>query len=62
MRGHKFTEEERKQLESNPNIEKVLGCNVEYTSAFKAYALNAADEGKHAMLIFSEAGIPDWLN
>lgn len=62
MKHHKFTESERRQLESNPNIAMVLNSNVEYTSAFKAYALARFAEGYSPKHVFEQAGIPDWLN
>lgn len=63
MKNHIFTPEERNKLESNPNISKVMNSNVEYTEAFKQRALYEHRElGKSAKQIFSEAGIPDWLN
>lgn len=62
MKHHKFTQDERKILESNQNIARVLNSNVEYTSAFKAYALNRLENGHSPKFIFKEAGIPDWLN
>ena len=63
MRHHIFTIEERKELESNPNISKVCNSNVEYTDKFKERVFNERKEfGKSAKQIFEEAGIPDWLN
>ena len=63
MKHHIFTLAEREELESNPNISKVLNSNVEYTEEFKQKALNEHEVlGKTAKQIFSEAGIPDWLN
>ena len=63
MKHHIFTDKERAELESNPNISKVLNSNVEYTQAFKEKALYEHTElGKSAKQIFQEAGIPDWLN
>lgn len=63
MKHHIFTIEERKELEENPNILRVLNSNVEYTEEFRQKVLYEHKElGKTAKQIFSEAGIPDWLN
>ena len=62
MKHHMFTLAERLELESNPNISKVLN-SVEYTEEFKQKAMYEHKElGKIAKQIFSEAGIPDWFN
>ena len=51
------------ELEKNPCIFKVLNSNVEYTEEFKQKSLYEHNEyGKSAKEIFTEAGIPDWLN
>lgn len=63
MKRHKFTSEERLELEKNPCIFKVLNSNIEYTEEFKQKSLYEHNEyGKSAKQIFAEAGIPDWLN
>lgn len=63
MKHHTFTAEERSELESNPHIRKVCNSNVEYTEEFRQKVLKEHDEqGKSAKQIFTEAGIPDWLN
>ena len=63
MKHHIFTLAEREELESNPNISKVLNSNVEYTEEFKQKVLYEHEElGKTAKQIFSEANIPDWFN
>ena len=63
MKHHIFTLVERAELENNPNISKILNSNVEYTEEFKQKALYEHETlGKTAKQIFSEAGIPDWLN
>ena len=63
MKQHIFTQEERSELESNQHIIKVMNCNVEYTEAFKQQVMHEHEElGKSAKQIFTEAGIPDWLN
>lgn len=63
MKQHIFTNEERQELESNPNILKVINSNVEYTEEFKERVLKEQEEsGKSAKQLFWSAGIPDWLN
>ena len=63
MKRRIFTEEERLELEKNPNILKVLNSNVEFCEEFKSRVVREHDEeGKSAKQIFAEAGIPDWLN
>ena len=63
MKHHIFTQKERLELESNPNISKVLNSNVEYTEEFKQRVLREHKElSKSAKQIFAEADIPDWLN
>ncbi len=63
MKRRLFTEEERLELEQNPNILKVLTSNVEFTQEFKHKALQEHDEeGKTCREIFANAGIPAWLN
>ena len=63
MKHHIFTPEERSELASNPHISKVMNSNVEYTAEFKERVLQEHKEfGKSAKQIFTEAGIPDWLN
>ena len=63
MKYHIFTLEEKSELETNPNIIKVMNSNVEYTEAFKQRVLHEHEEFyKSAKQIFAEAGIPDWLN
>ena len=62
-RGHKFTQSERDETEKNSNILKVLNSNLVYTEAFNQQAICEHDiKGKSAKLIFTEPGIPDWLN
>lgn len=58
-----FSQEERHDLENNPRIEKVLNSNIEFTQDFKDFALlEHYMNGKTCRQIFSEAGLPDWLN
>ena len=61
MKHHKFTEAEREELLKCPHNTKVKGSNVEYTSSFKAYALNEKRRGMLTAQIFISAGIPHWL-
>lgn len=53
----KFTQEQRKLLENNPNIQAVLSTHVLYTKEFKEKALTEYALGKSASQIFDEAGI-----
>lgn len=63
MKHHIFTQEEISELETNPHISKVMNSNVEYTEEFKQRVFYEHEElGKTAKQIFTEAGIPDWLN
>jgi len=63
MKHHIFTSEEKRELERNSNISKVINSNVEYTEEFKQKVLREHEKsGKTAKQIFSEAGIPDWFN
>ncbi len=59
----KFNTEQKQELLSNPNVEKVLNCNVVYTDEFKRKALyHHFEEGISCRQVFKNAGIPDWLN
>ena len=63
MKHHIFTPEKKSKWEANPNISKVINSNVEYTEEFKQRVLREHKEfWKSAKQIFTEAGIPDWLN
>lgn len=63
MRGYKFTQTEREELEKNLNILNVLNSNVLYTVTFKQQAICDHEiKGKSAKLIFAEARVPEWLN
>ena len=53
----KFTQEEKKILESNPNIQAVLTNQVLYTKEFREKAVLEYEGGKSANQIFQEAGI-----
>lgn len=63
MQRRLFTEEERLELKKNLNILKTVNSNVEFDEGFKQKALFEQTElGKSTKQIFTEAGIPDWLN
>ncbi|MEC2346184.1 hypothetical protein P9H28_19125 [Paenibacillus barengoltzii] len=51
-----FTEQQRKQLESNPNVQHVTDRTITYTPSFKLAAIKAYQEGKTPMEIFLNAG------
>ena len=53
----KFTKEEKKLLEQNPNIQAVFSNQVLYTKEFKENAVKEYENGKSARQIFEEAGI-----
>lgn len=53
----KFTEKERKSLESNKYIKKVTDKNVQYTGDFMKLALKKYDQGVAPIDIWLEAGI-----
>jgi len=52
----KFTEEEIKKLEQNPNVLRVKNDRIYYTESFKEQAKQAYLLGKTAKQIFIEAG------
>ena len=55
MKRRIFTEEERLELEKNPNILKVLNSNVEFCEEFKSRVVREHDEeGKSAKQIFAD--------
>lgn len=63
MKRRIFSEEERLELEKNPNILRVLNSNIEFSESFKQKAVfEQRSLGKSAKQIFAEAGVPDWLN
>lgn len=39
MKHHVFTSEEKRELETNPHISKIMNSNVEYTEEFKERVL-----------------------
>lgn len=53
----KFTKEEKKLLESNPNIQAVLSNQVLYSKEFKEKAVKEYNDGKSANQIFIDAGL-----
>jgi transposase-like protein len=52
----RYTEAQMKQLESNPNVQRVSETNISFTPAFKLAAVMAYKAGKTPMEIFLEAG------
>lgn len=52
-----FSDSDRKDLESNPNVLKVTHSNVTYKPAFKIKAIKQLLKGSTPKDIFSEAGI-----
>lgn len=57
MRGRDFTQEERRLLEANSSVLKVVNSNIIYTEEFKQLAIMRHKDGISARLIFIEAGI-----
>lgn len=53
----KFTDQQRKLLVSNKNIEKVTSSNVQFTVKFKLSSLKEFESGRSAEEIFESAGI-----
>lgn len=51
-----FTESQRKDLESNPNVIKVSDRSITYSPAFKVAAVNEYLKGKSPYQIFVEQG------
>ena len=52
-----FSDSDRKDLESNPNVEKVTTSHVVYTLKFKLHALKKYDQGITPKRIFTDAKI-----
>ena len=52
----KFTNEERKELEQNPNVQYVTPRYIFYTNEFKEKAITEYLMGKSARKIFEDAG------
>lgn len=62
MTRKRFTDQEKVELQKNPNILKVRDCNATFSPKFKIFAVKENQKGKTAKIIFSEAGInPDIL-
>lgn len=53
----RFSEQIRKRLLSNPNVESVSGSRVAYTLEFKLEALKSFADGMTSKQIFIKAGI-----
>jgi len=53
----KLSQKDRDSLQKNPNILKVTGSNVTYTSDFKTKAVKLLKDGWSAEEIFLQAGI-----
>jgi transposase len=52
----KFTEQQMKQLEANPNVHHVTENAITYTPLFKVTGIKAYQAGKIPQEIFMEAG------
>ena len=57
-----FNSEHKKELLQNKSIDAVNKNNVRFTSEFKFYAIKQHKLGVSSRFIFSEKGIPNWLN
>ena len=62
MKRHIFTQAEQAELLKNKHIVRVLNSNIEFTAAYRDYALRQHEAGRSAREIFRVAGVPDWLN
>ena len=62
MSRRRFSEEERKELESNPFIAKVTAYNVLFTKEFKQIALDRYKQTGSPHKVFQDLGVPDFLN
>lgn len=56
MGSHYFTEEQRKELEENPYVDKVSHKAITYSEAFKHHFAEEKGLGKGTTQIFREAG------
>jgi len=56
MSIERFTPEQIKQLENNPNVKKVSDKSITYTDSFKERFIDEYSKGKLPRLIFEEAG------
>lgn len=52
----RYTEAQIKQLEANPNVQRVSETNISFTPAFKLAAVKSYQTGKTPKEIFLEAG------
>lgn len=57
MREREFTPDERRSLESNPNVLKVGKSNITYAADFREHALKCYHDGEPPRKIFRQAGI-----
>ena len=56
MRKRKFTEEQKLELQKNPNVKKVTSVGVLYKDIFKKEAIGLYEKGISAIDIFIQAG------
>ena len=56
MQKRKFTEEQRQELQKNPNVKKVTSVGVLYSETFKKEAIGLYEKGISAIDIFTQAG------
>ncbi|MFA9560697.1 HTH domain-containing protein [Evansella sp. AB-rgal1] len=61
MGKNKFSEEQQKQLRSNPFIEKVSETNISYTKEFKEHFYQEYQSGKGPSAILRDMGIDPTL-
>ena len=52
-----FTEEEKEELLKNPNVKRITGKTIEFTSSFKIHAVKKYKGGETSKEIFEKAGI-----
>lgn len=57
MKRKKFTDQQKQELEKNPNVLKVGDGNVTYQPLFKIHAIKEYQKGKSPNMIFNEAGL-----
>lgn len=56
MNKRKFTEEQKLELQKNPNVKKVTSVGVIYSNDFKRQAIELYEKGFSAIDIFIQAG------
>ena len=56
MQKRKFTEEQKLELQKNPNVKKVTSVGVIYSNDFKRQAIELYEKGFSAIDIFIQAG------